>query len=1221
MGQLEIQAAQEGGGAIIGADGGTNNGAGLSVGNYVFGGGGSGSSRFGAGNGGGVNPNLASGSNAGGGGYNQTPSVFVSGGSGGGGGGSDISGAPGGTGGVGGGGGGGSLGVGGYGGGGGGGVGDGGGYGGGGGGGFGGGGGSGIGSGGGTGGFGGGGGSGSSSYGVGGVGATTATSSSGGYGAALGGAIFINGTGSITFGSNVVTDSSNAVTSRGGAASVGSDLFAVSGATIAFAPALNTTVTLAGSIADDSSMSLPGSGGSYTTGSGSGSSIIVQGSGAVVFLGANTYTGTTTISAGILKLSGAGSITNTPLTLAAAAAFDISTANGGSAITDLSGSSGSTITLGSNTLTFGSGNNSTYAGIVSGTGGGITKQGSGTLTLQGANTYTGTTTINEGTVQLSGMGAISNAALTLAAAGTFDISPLTNGGTTITNLSGSSGSTILLGTNTLILGTTISSTYAGIVSGTGGGITKQGSGTLTLQGSNTYTGTTTINAGTVQLSGTGAISNAALTLAAAGTFDISPLTNGGTTITDLSGSSAATITLGSNTLTFGTNNDSSFAGIISDTGGGGITKQGFGKLTLQGANTYTGTTTINLGSLAVNGSLLSAVTVNANGTLKGTGTINAPIVLTGGTISPGNSIGTLTGSSVSFDGSSTFHVEIDTSSASKLVLTGTATIDTGAVVNITLDSTLIYPLENSYPILTASGGITGSFDPAVTGNAEGFTFTLLNTTNLITLQYDYIPPNVPHSGKLQGNALQVANYLNEYAPMTRQLVKNLSESAINDALISVSPSRNGIPVSVTQQTAFTFSGMVSSHLDTFRMAKRGFAKKSSPKNQSSKKSASEKEKLLYDIYDDNGDSSYYIDFEIAENESSLPYDRRDTVEKEQDSSDYLDEFIAEDSDKFYYLQKEAPEYDQIAAGFDINTLLVDASGQMLPTPYTKETSVYKENDFCGWISGLAQYAHQKAEEQNPSYNFLSEILTTGFDYRGIEKTLVGGGLGYAHTHYSEGGNVGHGNINYYFSTLYANAYINQFYLSPAIWGVYNQVNNTRNISFPGFSEKAKATINSWQFTPHLEVGYDVEEDKWGNITPFTSLDWVFNWQAAYNEKGAAPFTAREHGKRTSMARSETGLKFSQLFTYSWGALLLKEKGSYVFEKPFATSNLHTGFVGLPSALTVVTGTSPLNLGSIGFDLQASVGQKKPVSIKMGLEGEMGVRYWSGEVNVMLSKSF
>ncbi|MCX6991083.1 MAG: autotransporter outer membrane beta-barrel domain-containing protein, partial [Chlamydiae bacterium] len=208
-----------------------------------------------------------------------------------------------------------------------------------------------------------------------------------------------------------------------------------------------------------------------------------------------------------------------------------------------------------------------------------------------------------------------------------------------------------------------------------------------------------------------------------------------------------------------------------------------------------------------------------------------------------------------------------------------------------------------------------------------------------------------------------------------------------------------------------------------------------------------------------------------------------------------------------------------------------------------------------------------------------------------------------------------------FSTVYANAYIDQFYLSPALLGVYNQVHNTRNISFPGFSEKAKASINSWQFTPHLEVGYDVEENRWGNITPFTALDWVINWQQAYNEEGAAPFTARQSSKRTSMARSETGFKFSQAFSYSWGALLLKEKGSYIFEKPFGTSNLHTGFVGLPSALTVITGTSPLNLGSVGFDLQARVGQKKPISIKMGFEGEMGVRYLSGEVNLMLSKDF
>jgi autotransporter-associated beta strand protein len=582
-------------------------------------------------------------------------------------------------------------------------------------------------------------------------------------------------------------------------------------------------------------------------------------------------------------------------------------------------------------------------------------------------------------------------------------------------------------------------------------------------------------------------------------------------------------------------------------------------LVLSGTSTYTGPTTVNGGFLAVNGSILSSITVNSGSTLKGSGTINAPIIVTSGAvISPGNSIGILTGSSVSFGPSSIFDVEINLSgSGSQLILTGTAGIDPSAIVQVRQDPG-VYPPEMSYDILSAVGGITGSFDPTVTviGGQPGYNFSLLQTLNLIKLQYSYLPP--PPSGisliGLQGNRAKLATYLNEYASTnTLEYFTDLSGRALDNALTSVSPSRNAVPISVTQQTAFTLNGIVSSHLDTFRVAGRNFSKKTS-----SKKTAHDKE----------GDSSGI--------------------------------------------------FTEIGKMFD---LLVDASGQVLPTPYTKEVSLHKGNDFCGWISGLAQYAHQKAEQQNPSYNFLSEVLTTGFDYRGIEKTLLGGGLGYAHTHYSEGGNVGHGNINYYFSTVYANAYIDQFYLSPALLAVYNQVHNTRNISFTGFSGKAKASINSWQFTPHLEVGYDIQEDKWGNITPFTSLDWVINWQAAYNEEGASPFTARQGGRRASIARSETGFKFSQAWRYSWGALLLKEKGSYIFEKPFATSNLHTGFVGLPSALALVTGTSPLNLGSIGFDLQASVGQKKPISIKMGFEGEMGVRYLSGEANLMLSKDF
>ena len=135
-----------------------------------------------------------------------------------------------------------------------------------------------------------------------------------------------------------------------------------------------------------------------------------------------------------------------------------------------------------------------------------------------------------------------------------------------------------------------------------------------------------------------------------------------------------------------------FATLVGGLSNGGLTKEGTGTLTLTGANTYTGGTTVNAGTLLVNspGSLAAGSTVTvAGGTLGGTGAITGAVnVLTGGTLAPGASVGTLTlGGALTLAGNALF--EIDGTNAGQydrvigvtdLTYGGTLTIQTASLI-------------------------------------------------------------------------------------------------------------------------------------------------------------------------------------------------------------------------------------------------------------------------------------------------------------------------------------------------------------------------------------------------------------------------------------------------------------------------------------------------------------------------------------------------------------
>ncbi|AWM86723.1 autotransporter domain-containing protein [Microvirga sp. 17 mud 1-3] len=258
-----------------------------------------------------------------------------------------------------------------------------------------------------------------------------------------------------------------------------------------------------------------------------------------------------------------------------------------------------------NVLAFGGPTNASFNTALLGSGGQYVgfdffeKTGTGTLTLFGNNTYSGVTTVNQGTLRAGSAGSMSAAsAMTVAAGAVVDLAGFDQ---EIGSLVGAGN--ILLGTGTLTTSRNGSSTtFSGNISGTGG-LIKQGTGTLTLTGASTFSGGTALSAGTLAVGHSAALGTGALNMASGTTLQA---TAAGLT-------PANPITLASG---IGTINDQGNLMTLSGTisGNGGLTKRGPGTLTLTGVNTYLGGTTVSGGSLAANGTgTLGSGPVNVNG--------------------------------------------------------------------------------------------------------------------------------------------------------------------------------------------------------------------------------------------------------------------------------------------------------------------------------------------------------------------------------------------------------------------------------------------------------------------------------------------------------------------------------------------------------------------------------------------------------------------------------
>ncbi len=789
----------------------------------------------------------------------------------------------------------------------------------------------------------------------------------------------------------------------------------------------------------------------------------------------------------------------------------------------------------------------------------LTKSGDGIVALSGSNSYTGGTTVSSGILQgntssLQG-DILNNSQVTFdqGSAGTYagvmsGVGSLVKEGADKLTLTGANlytgGTTvsggILQGNTTSLQGDILNNsqvtfdqgsagTYAGVMSGVGS-LVKEGADKLTLTGANLYTGGTTVSAGILQgntSSLQGDILNNSQVIfdqGAAGTY-AGIMSGVGSLVKE--GADKLTLT-GANLYTGGTTvstgilqgNTSSLQGDILNnsqvtfdqgsagtyagimSGTGSLLKEGSGTLNLTGGNTYSGGTSINAGALAVNGGITGTVTIGSAGALSGAGSVGS--VINSGNIAPGNSIGTLTiNGDVTFAGNSVYEVEANAAGQSdRLDVTGAATLNGGTVAVLAESGT--YAQSTNYTILSAES-VTGAFTD-VTSNLVFLTPTL-----------DYDSSNI-------------------YLRLTRNTT-DFADVAITANQISLASGLDRISQTTTGDMEAVITSLLSLSDQGARIA-----------------------------FDQAGGLTHMA---LAE-ASSFAFDRY------------------------------------------VNVL----SDRIRDTITSSVTDTATDRGF--WIKGYGSTGDRKDDDISTNFDYTIGGLALGCDQKVGNNGLLGASAGFTDAKADMDGLDDTAEVSIYQAALYGAYQSSQWYFNGIIAYGHNSYESSRNIAFDSINRTAKADYTGHELSGYAEAGYNVKIDTF-SITPLASLQASHLNRNGFTEKGAGSLNLSVKKENTQSFTSALGVRVKKDYHTSLGIITPDIRLRWLHEFQDVEYQIDAAFDGYSSSAFIAQ-TDKTARDSAAFDLGIAWRIKDNLDLVMAYNatissdrtqhtGLLGVTFW------------
>jgi len=509
--------------------------------------------------------------------------------------------------------------------------------------------------------------------------------------------------------------------------------------------------------------------------------------------------------------------------------------------------------------------------------------------------------------------------------------------------------------------------------------------------------------------------------------------------------------------------------------------------------------------------LASAVTVNSGASYAGNG--SSGNLINNGTVSPGNSIGTIIVNGNYTQGSGgALNIEITPAGLTDLLqITGTAALD--GTLNILPLGSIASFAKNTYTFLTAAGGVSGQF--ATVTPVAGLQFTISYLPNAVQL---IIQGSNFSSLVSSGNAGIIASYLD-------QIVANGTASADLNTVL------NALSDAAAQGTATLTAALNQISPDPYR--EMGFL--SFEQTNLLRQSISNQQQRIIDTY-----VLKTLDVDEIASESLASFQKHLQGRNLRGGFQPMN-FNAKAS------RRSNTAKDRLAA----------LSFNESSAPVRKMVQIGKSNV---WIEPAGQYQRKKNSSPLVGTKDHTYGTTVGADTLVAPNTYVGILASIMNTHFDWTQHRGKGSVNGYFGGIYA-LWLSDtgFYLDGQATIGGERYKARRNINFQTINRTARSKHNGVTVATDLEAGYLWTLGK-TLIQPFFNFAYVAAHEGSFNEKGANSLNAHLNSKTSQFSRTELGPILSYFFTTCDETIIYPSaKLSWVQKRPWGNKGKRDKF--------------------------------------------------------------